>query len=180
MTGLLGWLVTGEGGEVGGYAAGLLVRSLRGKWLAGSASLLAVGAVLWPIVENWREHPRDGFPLSYYPMFTAKRSETVSVTYLVGLDPQGGRHQIPYAYAGSGGLNQVRRQINRALREGRAEALCRNVAAKIALEGRGPLADVIGVRIVVGKYRLADYFAGEGGPNSEHVRASCEVGRDAP
>ncbi len=43
--------------------------------LAGGVALL--GSVLVPIRQNWRAKPRDGFPLSYYPMFSAKRSGTV-------------------------------------------------------------------------------------------------------
>lgn len=149
----------------------------RDKWLAGGASLLMIGAVLLPVARHWQEHPRDSFPLSHYPMFTAKRSSTVKVTHLVGLDRAGGRHQVPYTYAGSGGLNQVRRQINRAVREGRAGALCDSVAARLARQEKGPLSEVVSVRLVIGKYGLAEYFAGKSHPVSEHVLASSEIER---
>lgn len=175
MAGFLGSLVVG--GKGGGGASDLLSRAARGKWLAGGASLLTIGAVLWPVVENWREEPEDGFPLSYYPMFTAKRSERVWITHLVGSDARGERRPIPYAYAGTGGLNQVRRQINRIVREGNAEALCRTVAARIALEEDARFADVVEVRIVTGRYLLADFYAGAKDPISERVRASCRVER---
>lgn len=154
-------------------------RSGRRKWLAGGASILVVGAVLWPVTQHWREVQRDGFPLSHYPMFTAKRSATVKVTHLVGIDAAGGRHRLPYIYAGSGGLNQVRRQINRAVREGRSEALCESVAARIARQQEGPLGQVVRVQLVIGKYSLADYFAGETRPVSENVLASSEIERNA-
>lgn len=148
---------------------------VRGKALAGAASLLTVCAVLWPVMENWREKPKDGFPLSYYPMFSAKRSKSASVTYLVGLGAEGERHSLPYTYAGTGGLNQVRRQINRVVRGGKADTLCRIVAAKVAWEER--LADVVTVQVVTGRYWLTDYFAGKRDPLSEVVRASCPVER---
>lgn len=148
-----------------------------GKGFAGGLSVLTIGAVLWPIVQNWREKPRDGFPLSYYPMFSAKRARTASVTYLVGLDARGGRRLLPYDYAGTGDLNQVRRQINRIVREGRADKLCQIVAGKVALEGEGEFADVVTVQVVTGKYRLADYFAGKRDPVSERVHASWPVER---
>ena len=134
-----------------------------------------IGAVLWPIAQNWRERQRDGFPLSYYPMFTAKRSATVDITHFVGIELSGERQPVPYTYAGSGGLNQVRRQINRAVREGRAEALCDSVAAQVARQESEALAEVVRVELVTGKYRLAHYFAGETRPVSERILASSEI-----
>ena len=73
------------------------------------------------------------------------------MNYLVGLDARGGRRLLPYTLAGTGGLNQVRRQINRAVREGRAEALCRSVASAVAERNDefGEVAIVQGLRIVV-------------------------------
>lgn len=68
---------------------------------AFSAAVLA--AVLLPIRQNWREHKRDGFPLSYYPMFSQRRKERVGLLYLVGLTATGERRLIPYSYAGTGG-----------------------------------------------------------------------------
>ncbi|MGF1471221.1 MAG: hypothetical protein ACFB50_05680 [Rubrobacteraceae bacterium] len=148
------------------------------KWYAGGLSILTVGATLWPLVRNWREDPEDDFPLSHYPMFSAKRPEKVRVTHLVGLDGRGKRYLIPYKYAGGGGMNQVRRQINRTVREGRADALCQTVAARISLEKESSFAGVVTVQVVTGRYRLADYFSGAREPLSENVRASCPVRRD--
>jgi len=49
---------------------GALVDGPRAASVFG-LSLLA--AVLWPLRENWRAARRDSFPLSYYPMFSARR-----------------------------------------------------------------------------------------------------------
>jgi hypothetical protein len=155
---------------------GLLASLLQSKAAAGGLSLLTVGAVLWPVARNWRGKPRDGFPLSHYPMFSAKRAEVVRVNHLVGLDERGERRLLPYRYAGAGGMNQVRRQINKRVREGSADGLCRVVAARVALEET--LADVTTVQVVTGRYRLADYFSGRREPVSERVRASRPVERD--
>jgi hypothetical protein len=149
----------------------------RGKGLAGAASLLMIGAVLWPVTQNWRKEPKDGFPLSYYPMFSTKRSERARVHYLVGFGTRGERQPIPYTYAGTGGLNQVRRQINRVVRGGRADTLCRIVAAKVAQDEEERFAGVVTVQVVTGDYRLTDYFTGNRDPVSECVRASCPVER---
>lgn len=148
------------------------------KRLAGGLTLLTVAALLRPIAEHRREFPMDSFPLSHYPMFSLKRSKRARVTYLVGIDARGKQRRLPYLCAGVGGLNQVRRQINRAVREGWAERLCETVAASPMLRREGAFADVVEVRIVAGEYRLADYFKGNKAPLSERVYAACLVRRD--
>jgi hypothetical protein len=150
----------------------------HGRILAGGVSALTLAAVLLPIAENWRAEPRDSFPLSYYPMFALRRSKRTRFSYLLGIDARGGRRPLPYTLAGSGGLNQVRRQINRCVREGRAEALCERVAANPALARlAGPFADVVEVRIVTGEFRLGRFYKGETEPASERVHAFRRVSR---
>jgi hypothetical protein len=150
------------------------------KAFAGLFSLLMIGATLSPIVENWREKPKDSFPLSYYPMFSAKRSENYQANYLVGLDARGNRHLISHKFAGSGGFNQTRRQINKVIREKQADALCRSIADKVARADKPPYTQIVTVQIVTGSFRFEDYFAGNKTPLSERVRASCRVGRGEP
>lgn len=151
---------------------------VRDKRLAGGLTLLTVAALLRPIRENWRASPKDSFPLSHYPMFSFKRAERARVSYLVGVDARGGRRPLPYLCAGEGGLNQVRRQINRAVREGWADGLCEAVAASPTLR-LAAFADVVEVRIVTGEYRLTDYFGGNTAPLAERVHAARPVRRAA-
>jgi hypothetical protein len=145
------------------------------KGVAAGFSLLLVGAALWPIVENWREKPKDNFPLSYYPMFSAKRGKKETINYIIGYDAQGARHIVSYTYAGTGGMNQVRRQINTLVKRGEAERLCRDVAARLAAEREGPLAGVVTVQVISGTYRLSDYFSGNKQPVAEEILASAPV-----
>lgn len=130
----------------------------RGVSLAAAGALL--GAVLWPLRQHWRAEPVDGFPLSYYPMFSAKRKRTASVTHLVGVDANGACRRLPYSYAGAGGLNQVRRQLASMVADGLAEATCAAVAEAVRGRGRTDCRDLIEVRVVTGTYRYADFFAG--------------------
>ena len=120
----------------------------RGKIPAGVLSLALIGAVLWPIQQNWREKPRDNFPLSYYPMFSAKRKAIESFYYLAGHDEHGTRHLIPYKFAGAGGLNSTRRQIGRIVREGRADELARSVARRLARQEKAPWSQIVTVAVV--------------------------------
>jgi hypothetical protein len=145
------------------------------KSVAIGAGILMIGAALWPIVENWREKPRDNFPLSYYPMFSAKRGKKESINYIVGYDRHGQRHIIPYTYAGTGGMNQVRRQINLLVKRGEAERLCRDVAERLAADREGPLAEVVTVQVISGTYRLSDYFRGAKQPVAEDILATATV-----
>lgn len=154
-----------------------------GKGFAAGVSLLTVGAVLWPVVQNWREEPEDNFPLSYYPMFSKKRRKSASVVYLVGVDGKGKRHLIRYDHAGPGGFNQVRRQIRRLVQEGKAEDLVRLVGTSIVQRDDGRYADVTTVEVVTGRYDLDEYFVSRRKvPASETVHASLlvERGEDEP
>ena len=119
-------------GTVSFASRGALVDGPRAASVFG-LSLLA--AVLWPLRENWRAARRDSFPLSYYPMFSARRRKRVRVTHLVGFDARGGRHLLPCRHVASGGLSQVRKQIRRTVEAGEAETLCAALAARLARAG---------------------------------------------
>jgi hypothetical protein len=109
-----------------------------GKYRAALASLVLIGAVLWPIHENWRKNPRDNFPLSYYPMFSARRDAVETFYYVLGRDAEGARYQIPAKMIGTGGGNQVRRQLRKIMNEGRAPELAQSVARKLARNDSPP------------------------------------------
>ena len=128
----------------------------------GRAMLLAgvlLGAVLYPIRQNWsRSGKVDGFPLSYYPMFSAKRKSTFKVAHGVGIHADDSRHNLPGSALGTGGLNQVRRQLRRVVREERVEAFAKTVAARISTWPE--LEDVVRVEIVDGEYDIDASFLG--------------------
>ena len=146
------------------------------KWVASLLSVVLLGAVLFPIVENWQETPRDDFPLSYYPMFSFEKSDRQRVNYLVAYDTAKNRFLLPYWYAGLGGLNQVRRQMTKLIDRGQAPRLCRNVASRVARSGALP-SDLSTVEIVTGTFQMTQFFAGNRTPVAESVRAQCPVPR---
>jgi predicted DCC family thiol-disulfide oxidoreductase YuxK len=150
------------------------------KVFAALSGCLLMGAVLMPIGQNWRPIPKDNFPLSYFPMFSEKRGATYTVNYLVGLDGEGNRQLIPHEFAGKGGFNQTRRQINKLEREGKAGMLCRAVAGRVGRKAAAPYNGIVTIRVVTGRFRFADYFSGKKAPLSERVRASCQVVREEP
>jgi len=149
----------------------------RGKPTAVLLSLAMIIAVWWPMQENWRDKPRDNFPLSYYPMFSSKRQEIETFYYLVGRDQQGARYLIPYKFAGSGGLNQVRRQIRKIVQQDRAPDLARSVARRVARNEKAPWSNIVTVAVCRGRYSVDDYFHGRKDPVQEQIKASCPVTR---
>jgi hypothetical protein len=85
----------------------------------------------------------------------------------VGVGARGERQLLPHTYAGTGGLNQARQQINKIVRGGKADQ-----------EDEKRFAGVVTVQVVTGRYRLSDYFTGKRKPVRELVNASCPVERN--
>lgn len=139
------------------YAVKSLVMSLS-KPSATIFSVLLLFALFWPIRENWQKKPKDRFPLSYFPMFSQKRDSTYEVNYFVGHDSCGQRVLIPYQRVGTGGFNQVRRQINKNVKRGKGEALTQKVAKNLSKKKQPPFDALVSVSLVSGTYHLEDYF----------------------
>ena len=136
---------------------------------------MLLGAVLWPVRQNWRAQPCDGFPLSYYPMFSVRRRRRCKVTHVVGIRPGGERVVIPYRYAGLGGLNQVRRQLRRVALEGEPVEFCRAVATGIDRRRDPELAGLAAVELVTGSYDLEEFFRGDREPAARRVHGRHEI-----
>jgi hypothetical protein len=151
----------------------------RKRW-AAYFSLAMIGAVLWPIQENWRDDPRDSFPLSYYPMFSRERKPVETFYYVIGQDAAGKRHQVRYKDIGDGGGNQVRRQLRRIMSEGHAPELAADVAARIAKKDGKPWKDVVSVSVIKGKYALEPWFVqGHKQPVAEKIYGFAKVERSS-
>ncbi len=121
-------------------------------------SIFIIALVLSPVIENWASKPKDNFPLSYYPMFSRERKATYGLYYFVGYDSAQNRYAIPYKAAGTGGFNQVRRQIKKAARSDRANAFTQKVAERIAKKKGYPYSNLARIELVKGYYHLEKYF----------------------
>jgi hypothetical protein len=149
------------------------------KRLAAALMGATLFAVLAPLRENWRRQPRDGFPFSYYPMFSFARRKTYRVYHLQAVLADGGRRPLHYSYGGAGGLNATRRQMRRLARAGRGEAVCAKAARRLEQRGGDAFRDVVAVELVRGTYRIEDYFAGDTAPIREQVFATYSLERSA-
>lgn len=146
--------------------------------LAVAVSVALVAAVLSPLRQQGRARPRDGFPLSYYPMFSARRTGRLTVTHLVGIDAHGGSRPLCSSLHGMGGMNQQRKQLGRLARRSHGERVVNRVAARIAT--RTDHDDLVEVRLVTGTYETEAWFRGDTEPRALTTHAVAAVCRPTP
>lgn len=149
------------------------------KPTAYAAALGIVAVVGSPIRENFKPLAKreDDYPLSYFPMFSHKRGRVGRVNHLIGLDAEDNEIPLAYTLAGHGGLNQVRRQINRRVREKKAVAVARDVAANVAASNKRAYADVERVQVVTSWHDYDEWFDGNKVPKRRKLRAEVPVPR---
>ena len=138
---------------------------------------IVCGAVLSPIVQGFREKPRDDFPLSWFPMFAAARPDLEKPVYAVALG-RGERAFVPSYYWSAGGFNQGASQLIRAASAGpkKLRPLCERIADAVAKRPPRGIAAPSRVDIRRGTYSLETFFgAGDTKPLSEVVLVSCAV-----
>lgn len=151
---------------------------MNGRLVPGLIIAMTLGLVLSPIKNNWEKDPKDNFPLSYFPMFSAARGDRYSSPTLVGFNRDGKRSVVPYTFAGSGGLNEVRRQVRNRIEQHKAQALCEKVARRIARSKRPASAEIESLQVITATHNLNAFFHGNKQPLKEKVHASCPVVRE--
>ena len=124
-------------------------------------SLVFVLVVLSPITENWKQKPKDDFPLSYYPMFSFKRNNYLYIAYLKGIDEKGKNYKIPYEYVIKGaGFNRSRKQISKALINNKAMELCKQTLRNLNTVQREPYNKIKEVIVLSGQVDIDEYMKG--------------------
>lgn len=91
-------------------------------------------------------------------MFAKKRSQNYGLYYVVGVDTLEERIRIPYKLAGTGGFNQVRRQINRAGKSEKGQPFLKKTANTIAKKNSRLYGKLTSLELVKGYYSLEGYF----------------------
>ena len=163
--------------------------------LAGGVAFAAV--LLAPLRHYWSEdrnakNAKDSFPLSTYPMFSEDRKGRAWVPHVVGITANGERVLPHHQHFGAGGLNQVRKQIARMARKGRAVEVAQRYADALhaqrdrSTRGTGPgavrrrkEAAIVRVEVVRSRFDFDTYYAGTTEPQTETVHARCTVGGTA-
>lgn len=149
------------------------------RTVTAAVVLTGLLVVLSPVRHNWTTSPWDSFPLSHYPMFSARRRATARVVHPVGVRGDGTRTPLSYHYCGTGGFNQVRRQLRRAVTDGRATQVASDVASTLGRRPRRGDTDVTSVEIITGTYRYRAWFDGSREPEKVVVHGRADVPLDA-
>jgi hypothetical protein len=142
---------------------------MRGRAIAVTTAV-AVLAVLSPAL---RASPRDGFPLSNYPMFATDVGRTAVVDTAVGLRADGTTVTLsPRLVTGTDEVILAASTVSNAVAGGpdRTAGLCAEIAARLA--GRP---NVTHVRIATETVDAVDWFDGGTTPSAVEVRATCPV-----
>lgn len=148
--------------------------------VARLAGAIAAGALLAAICLPARrlarrQEARDSFPFSHYPMFSAPRKDTVGLVHMLGRREDGTSTPLHHGYLGPGGLNQVRRQIRRRVREGDGQLLAERAATELARRDRPEDRDVRRVDVVRARYSYPAFLAGSRTPLRIRVAGSAPV-----
>ncbi|GAA2039816.1 hypothetical protein GCM10009720_20450 [Yaniella flava] len=125
---------------------------------------------------------QDSFPISTYPMFSVDRKGRVTVPHVVGITADEQRVPLHYRHYGTGGLNQVRKQIARGVRRGDAADIAQRYADSLAATARRREANIVRVLVVRSRFQFDQYFSHDAHvklPDHETVRAQCQVGGTA-
>lgn len=139
-------------------------------WIAAfSVGLLL--AVLWPIL---RDPPRDGFPLSNYPMFSAdRRTADAEIGHVVGFSREGRHRPVKPSMVGSEEIMQAYQTVRMAIRRGDAADLCRRAAERVRNDPDH--ADLERLEVRTDHYDALAYFAGDTKPRRTQIHARCPV-----
>jgi len=142
---------------------------------AGVAAAVAVVAVALVVLSPaLRASPRDGFPLSNYPMFSTDVGRAARIDTAVGRRADGSVERLsPRLVTGTDEVILAASTVTNAVAGGpaTAAALCGEIAARVAASR----ADVIEVRLATETYDAVDYFNGHRTPSSVEVHATCPV-----
>lgn len=132
-----------------------------------SLTIAVVLLLVAPVLVN-----RDGFPLSTYPMYSRTRGDVVGFVTAYGVDDEGRRHELSLAAIGeSDDPLIVAGELRAAIRAGRAEGRCDEIATRVA----GADTPFELVEVVTERHDVVQRLTAGGDPVGRTVHASCPV-----
>jgi hypothetical protein len=141
------------------------------RYLPAAVVVAVAVVVLSPAL---RASPRDGFPLSNYPMFATDVGRTARVDTAVGVRADGSTARLsPLLVTGTDEVILAASTVTNAFAAGQARTagLCEEIAARVAARRT----DVVQVRLATETYDAVDYFDGTTAPTTVEVHATCPV-----
>jgi hypothetical protein len=143
---------------------------MRARWLA----VIAVAVALVVVSPALRASPRDGFPLSDYPMFASDAGRTATLDTARGVRADGSTVALsPQLVTGTGEVILAASTVSNAVAAGpdRTNGLCSEIASRVASAD----AEIRQIRIATETYDAVGWFDGETMPSNLVVRATCPV-----
>lgn len=137
-------------------------------------------ATLSPLVRDDEGRRRDGFPLSWYPMFSKPRPELETVNWVRAQEGTGRNRPVSVNYWTRGGLTEGRAQLEGAIKAGPESSarFCERLAATFAKRTRGWESRVTELQLTRSTWALESYFgANDPNPRKERVLLTCAVNR---
>jgi hypothetical protein len=126
-------------------------------------TFVVLGAVVSPVVRD-----RDSIPLSTYPMYATARGDEAVLATAIGVDEQGAVRRLSLdSIARTDDPLIAESLVRRAVRSGEADALCREIAARVG-------DDVAAVAVVEERHDLERYAARAPSLLRRLVHATCE------
>jgi hypothetical protein len=144
---------------------------------AALRTIVVCGVVVSPVVQGFRDAPRDDFPLSWFPMFARARPDVETPVYAVAIGG-GQRVAVGVRYWTSGGFNQGATQMLLAAAAGSSalRPLCERIAAEVGKHPPAGIESPSEIRILRGSYSRETYFRdGDSKPMREDVLTTCPV-----
>ncbi len=136
--------------------------------------VITVGVVALLFAPVLADH--DGFPLSTYPMYSRTRSEVVSFVSAYGVDAAGRRHTLSLETIGaSDDPLIVAGELRAAIRAGRADARCAEIAERVAATQDDSGSAAIVIEVVAERHDVINRVAGDASLVSLTVHARCDV-----
>jgi hypothetical protein len=143
---------------------------MRGRAIAVTTAVVVL-VLLSPAL---RSSPRDGFPLSNYPMFATDAGRTAVVDTARGLRTDGSTVTLsPRLVTGTDEVILAASTVSNAVAGGadRTARLCDEIAGRVG----GSRPDVVQVRIATETVDAVDWFDGHTTASDVEVRATCPV-----
>ncbi|MDZ7679185.1 MAG: hypothetical protein U5K29_11600 [Acidimicrobiales bacterium] len=145
------------------------------RWGPRALAAVLVAAMVAPAVID---PPRDGFPLSTYPMFAFDRGSVTSVTTAVGVTDAGGRVRLsPYLLAGADEAILAVRTARIAVAEEDTDRWCEEVASRVAASSGASVSSerVVAIEVVTETHDASATLAGSAEPLRIVLHTTCPV-----
>lgn len=135
-----------------------------------ASTMFVIGALFLPVVRN-----QDSFPLSTHPMYATARDRDETLVSAVGLTKSGEVVRLSLSLVASTDDPLVAESlIERALRDGHVEEICRDVAVRVA--DADALGNAVDVAIVTERVDLVN-FVESGTVLDRTIHLTCPVPR---